>query len=138
MRKGIAAVLISLVVPGGGQVYNGQVRRGLVPFAAVMAGLTLCTIGAWRSFWGLAAFLLIAITTQVSAAVDAFLEARRRASQNQSSGMGAWARFTIILFAAAALVEAQGLVRARVTERAFIVTAESGAPTLLPRRAHYR
>lgn len=64
-RGGILPALLSLVVPGLGQVWNGQIVKGIVVFGVA---LFLYSGGAW--FFSLA--YLLAVAVHVLAIIDAY------------------------------------------------------------------
>jgi signal peptidase I len=61
-RKPIIAALLSSVTPGLGQVYNGQMIKGIIFFCATNLLIVLLSFtGLQFSFYGLAAFIMLAL-----------------------------------------------------------------------------
>lgn len=87
IRKPWIAGVLSLVIPGGGQIYNGNLRAGfLVPFLVCLIGYNKLTDIA---LWGLGWFAFIAIT-QIAIYIAVFIHAvcgaRNAASVRVSRG----------------------------------------------------
>lgn len=77
-RNPIAALVLSLLVPGLGQMYNGQLARGMSLLAAlVLAAIINRNSGLATTFHGFCLGILIGFALQLSVAVDALLGARR-------------------------------------------------------------
>ena len=78
-RKASVAVLLSILMPGLGQMYNGQLRKGLAFYLlANTAGIFLCGVaGKSLSLVLLASALLVQFSIQLTAAIDAGKTARR-------------------------------------------------------------
>ncbi len=61
-RKPIIAALLSSVTPGLGQVYNGQMIKGIIFFCATNLLIVLLSFtGLQSSFYGLAAIIMLAL-----------------------------------------------------------------------------
>jgi hypothetical protein len=67
------ALLCSVLLPGLGQIYNRESKKGLVIFACA---LTLGIVGSWFSGFNRFAMLLALLLLWVSAASDAYLMAK--------------------------------------------------------------
>ena len=75
----VVALLLSALVPGLGQVYNRQIKKGLIIFGSALAlALLSYWLGGFNRFAAALAFLLL----WVSASVDAYQGAK-------TSGQGA-------------------------------------------------
>jgi signal peptidase I len=84
LKKGIAAFLLSLVTPGLGQVYNGQLRKGIFGIIGLYGILLLSTaIGLIHSFNGLIVHLIVSLSAFVYLLVDAVLTAVRQVKLGQ-------------------------------------------------------
>lgn len=79
-RKVWVAVLLSLLLPGLGQMYNGQLRKGIAFYLwTSVAGIFLfAAAGKSQSLVLLAAVLLVQFSIQLAAAIDAGITARRK------------------------------------------------------------
>ncbi|MBI4964824.1 MAG: signal peptidase I [Desulfomonile tiedjei] len=80
-RNPLWAGVLSLVVPGLGQVYNGQVLKGVVFYVTLdlfilVAGLS----GLLFNLWGLVAFLAFPFILSAAAIVEAVMTSRRLGS----------------------------------------------------------
>ena len=78
-RKGFIAFLLSLVLPGLGQIYNGQPKKaiiffGLLLFIPLLFGLSRGT----TFFYGLLTFAAVMLTLRIYILVDAVRNARRQ------------------------------------------------------------
>ncbi|MFO0355767.1 MAG: signal peptidase I [Sphingobacteriaceae bacterium] len=78
-RKGFVAFLLSLFLPGLGQVYNGQLKKAVICFSLllffpIVFGLTR---GA-TTFYGLMTLLVIEILLRLYTIIDAIKYARRQ------------------------------------------------------------
>jgi signal peptidase I len=78
-RKTWVAALLSLVMPGLGQLYNGQVRKGVAFYLSVtiLGHLLYLSAGKLHSLLLFASAFLVAITIQLTAAIEAGRTARR-------------------------------------------------------------
>jgi signal peptidase I len=77
-RNPFIAALLSLLVPGLGQIYNGKGTLGLVFFLISIALPFLWGVSGWpRHFTGLVAFVIAAIVFWLSIVVHAFIQAPR-------------------------------------------------------------
>jgi hypothetical protein len=68
-----AALLCSVVLPGLGQIYNGESKKGLIIFACEIG---LGVLGSWFSGFNRFAMLLALVLLWVSATTDAYHMAR--------------------------------------------------------------
>lgn len=78
-RNGFIAFLLSLLLPGLGQVYNGQFKKGAILFgllflSPIIYGLTIDSI----SFYLLFSFVTIEILLRLYSSIDAVIYARRQ------------------------------------------------------------
>jgi signal peptidase I len=77
-RKILWAAILSLFVPGLGQVYNGQLAKGLVFWVAQLAlVLMLVGLGLILTFYGCALFAIFVILICLGAFIEAIVTARR-------------------------------------------------------------
>jgi signal peptidase I len=77
-RKPIVAFLLSLLLPGLGQVYNGQLVRGIAFHAIILASLVVTgSSGAYHTFRCAVLAALFEWALQLSVVVDAVMGARR-------------------------------------------------------------
>jgi len=98
-RNPFIAALLSLLVPGLGQIYNGKGALGLVFLLISIALPFLWGVSGWpRHFTGLVAFALAAIVFRLFIVVHAFIQARRiRETELKTyQTTGAYAFFIII------------------------------------------
>ncbi len=77
-RRPAVAALLSLLLMGLGQIYNGQLRRAVVFYALdILAAVAVATITTFLlSFHGVM-ILLIFVGIRIFAVIDAFIGARR-------------------------------------------------------------
>lgn len=69
----IIALLLAVIVPGLGQIYNGESKKGLVILASA---LSLALLGYWISGFNKLAAVLALMVLWVSAAIDAYKAAK--------------------------------------------------------------
>jgi signal peptidase I len=75
-RKPSIAALLSLVLPGLGQVYNGEPGRGLVAYLSLPLLVILAFFFVLGTFPGLVIFIVLAVLLYLGIAADAALRAR--------------------------------------------------------------
>ncbi len=77
-RKPIIAAILSSVTPGLGQVYNGQIIKGLSFFLATNLFVVLLSFtGLQFSFYGLAALILLSLFFWLFIVLEAFFAAKK-------------------------------------------------------------
>ncbi|UQA76634.1 signal peptidase I [Sphingobacterium siyangense] len=78
-RNAFKAAVFSLVFPGLGQVYNGQIKKGILYFALSYLIPVIFAVTRWAtSFAGMVIFLTIAISFLLFMVVDAIINAKRQ------------------------------------------------------------
>ncbi|MGE8428406.1 MAG: signal peptidase I [Sphingobacterium sp.] len=78
-RNAFKAGVFSLVFPGLGQVYNGQIKKGILYFALSYLIPVIFAVTRWAtSFAGMVIFMTIAISFLLCMVVDAILNAKRQ------------------------------------------------------------
>jgi len=78
-RIPLIAALLSLVTPGLGQLYNGQILKGLFYFLVFFLGpIILVLAGLQSQFYGLVLILLLSIGLWLFIMGEAFFSARRK------------------------------------------------------------
>jgi signal peptidase I len=71
------AFLLSLVIPGLGQLYNGNLMKGLLLLVGFWVGLAVLVVSHIAyTFYGLAALALLAYGGRLVIALDAHIEAK--------------------------------------------------------------
>jgi len=133
-RKVWVAALLSLLLTGLGQLYNGQLRRGLIFYllGEVVGSILLMVAGMPLSLLLMAAVLLGQLSIKVVAIVDAGLGARRIGDDFRPARynrplvyLGTYLVFGVLLSAAFS-----GYLRENVVQ-AFKIPAKSMEPSLL-------
>ena len=78
-RNPVIAGVLSLVIPGLGQLYNGQIKKGIIFFCAdFLLPILLFLIGIQRQFPGLVALVLFMICLWVFIIGEAFFTALKK------------------------------------------------------------
>jgi len=78
-RIPIIAAALSLVAPGLGQLYNGQILKGIIFFLAILLIPTILFLaGLQGQFLGLAAILIFTFCLWLFVIVEAFFAAKRK------------------------------------------------------------
>lgn len=72
-RNSVLALLLSLILPGLGQIYNREIKKGLVIFACC---LSLGLVGYWLAGLNRITAALALLIVWISAVVDAYKVAR--------------------------------------------------------------
>ena len=130
VRRPWLAALLTLIVPGLGHVYVGQVRRGLSLWAAL---ILVVIVSAWSGlldhFWGLVAMVVLVVGAYLYTLVDA----ARRARSMETFEPGRWQRWWVYAgFVLCAAVVVRPLVRIVVPVQSFAIASASMEPTLQP------
>ncbi len=130
-RWGIALVL-SLLFPGWGQIYNGQFRKALAIWGGwIVANLCAIALGLPLTFPGLLAMLLAAVAFYVFVSLEAVISARRLNLQPRRSTPNR--RYTFLGLTAIVYTLSFFVVSAsrRFFFQAYKIPAGSMEPTLL-------
>ena len=135
-RIPIIAAALSLVAPGLGQLYNGQILKGIIFFLAVLLiPAILFLAGLPGQFLGLAAILIFTFCLWVFIIVEAFIAAKGK-QEVVLKGYNKWYLYLLIIV----LLNGTDLIPGNpaanfVSEvfgfRAFKIPAGSMEPTLL-------
>jgi signal peptidase I len=133
-RKGWVAVALSLALVGLGQMYNGQLRKGVVLFLLAYAAPCLLFLISGRSLRPAFFALLIAlcVTIQIAAAIDAWRHARSIGSHFRPARYHRFSvyLFTYLLFGLLLSGALSNYVKDNVVQ-AFKLPSASMEPTLL-------
>ncbi len=79
-RKPFLAAFLSFIMPGLGQVYNAQLKKGAIFFSIVfLVPIVLAIPGLYKSFSGMLLVLILEILFTIYIIVDAFRYARNKA-----------------------------------------------------------
>lgn len=129
-RKPWLAAALSLVVPGLGHVYVGEVRRGLRLWSALLAIPILSSwFGVLSHFWGLVGILLVWGGLYLYILMDA--SSRARALESFEPGPDQrWTVYVgVVLFAATVV---SPMIRVVLAHQSFLVPTVSMMPTIVP------
>lgn len=74
-KEPVISIILSLIVPGLGQVYNTHVKKGIVIFIAYLVSIILVYL-AWSNFIGFC-IMVIPLAIWLYGMFDAFSEARK-------------------------------------------------------------
>jgi len=132
IRRGSIAFVLSIVVPGLGQIYNGQPLTGILLAVALIsftffAGL----LGLLHAFGTAVAYTIVLWSFQLAVAIHAAVVAVRQVKDNKLPTR-TWRSYAV----AAALIVAIALVGLTFLDgilgvRAYVVSGESMSPTLI-------
>jgi signal peptidase I len=77
-RKPILAAILSFITPGLGQLYNGQLKKGLIYYLVIflLSGILAMT-GLQYQFYGLLALIICGISAELVVSAEAFFAARK-------------------------------------------------------------
>jgi signal peptidase I len=77
-RKPILAAILSFITPGLGQLYNGQLKKGIVFYLLIfLLSVLLAVTGLQYQFYGLLALIICGISAELVVSAEAFFEARK-------------------------------------------------------------
>lgn len=134
-RRPIVAALLSLVLPGLGQLYNGMPRRAVIFYAVNFAGylalMALTSSAALRSgttFMLAAGLLVLGVCFYLFAILDAYAGARRT-GELELRRYNRWYVYVLLAAVSAGLNVTVDLSPALA--RSYRLPAQSMAPTLL-------
>jgi signal peptidase I len=131
IKNGLAAFLLSVLTPGLGQIFNGQLWKGVFSYGGLLGFLLLSTaIGLTHSFMGMTIYLILSLSAYVFVLGEAVFTAVQQARMDHRP-LHTWrsyvAGLTLLLIAVFA-------VRPNIPEivavRAYKITADSMLPTL--------
>jgi signal peptidase I len=132
IKKGLAAFLLSILTPGLGQVYNGELLKGIFGLAGMLGLLLLSTaVGLTHSFSGLIVHIALVLSAYVFLLGDAIFTAVRQVRMNQRP-MHTWRSYLVglsLLSISAVSLSASASDRV-LGVRAYKMTADSMLPTL--------
>jgi signal peptidase I len=132
-RKPIAAAILSLIVSGLGQVYNGQLTKGIVFFSLACIWSLLPLTGIQYHFYGWISLLAIGILIGLFIAGDAFFSARRLKEIHLRS-FNKWYYYLLII----ALVVSTDILTRDFSKKnirgtkAYRISSATMMPTLIP------
>ena len=127
-RRPVVAAVLSLVVPGVGQLYNGEVAKANALYLGTFVVGALWLLGVTgKYFWGLVVTLALMLLLRLWTVTDAAVVARRR----RIVPAHAFSRWPVLVTVAVALAAPPPLlVRAQVV-KSFYLPSGSMEPTLL-------
>ena len=132
IKKGLAAFLLSLVTPGLGQVYNGQLLKGILSLGGLLGLLLLSTaVGLAHSFNGLVVHNILILSAYVLLLADAVFTAVRQVRMDQRP-THTWRSYLVglTLLLLTILVLSDSIPDKIPGVRAYKMTADSMSPTL--------
>jgi signal peptidase I len=135
-RIPIIAAALSLVTPGLGQLYNGQILKGIIFFLAILLIPTILFLaGLQGQFLGLAAILIFALCLWVFVIVEAFFAAKRK-QEAVLKGYNKWPIYLLIILLTIGICLFSGGFEANFANevlgfRFYKIPAGSMEPTLL-------
>jgi len=125
-RSPYRAAAASLFIPGLGQLYNGEVRKVRMVWAAgLVVVLVVSLTGAMERFWGMVLVMVLGAALVFGALVDAVRTARSLESYTPKS-FNRWFVY-VGVFAVVALA---GFPRSMIDAKALRIPSESNQPTL--------
>lgn len=128
-RKPFVALFLSLLIPGWGQLYNGQVKRGA--FLYVMMYVLLLIWGITRLstlFWGMVILVGLEIILRIYAMGDAYQGAKKR-QDYQPKAYNTWYTQLLLLVGYVVfvnMIEVKDIIRVE----SFKIPTPSSEPTI--------
>ena len=103
-RRPVLAGLLSFLAPGLGQLYNGELKKGIV-FFLIVTGLIIIPLlaGVLSTFYGLLLYGAVRLLCFFTVIIDAFLSARRIKAITPKS-YGKWYYYILIFILHTALI----------------------------------
>jgi len=132
-EKPIAVFLVSLFVAGLGQVVNREPWKGLgFAASAPLFSFLAARLGAYRTFRGLVAAIVLVFAWRAWICVDAFRGARQRrtSSVSPSPSLAVLGISGALILAITILASTSYFVRESMNFRAFKNASDSSCPTL--------
>jgi signal peptidase I len=127
-RKPLIAALFSLLAPGLGQLYNGQLNKAVITFVSMLL-MPVMALLLKLSFWVIPLLLIMIIAVYAFAVLDAFIMARRLKTYELKPFNKTYVYITIVIIT---LGISQFVdLKSFVGIRAFIVDGPAMAETLL-------
>jgi signal peptidase I len=132
-RKGWLAGLLSFLLPGLGQFYNGQGKKGLIFFAVLFLAspVSACVLKNGVGVPFLSALLLGVVAFKLFVIVDAVINARRIGEEFKPRRYNRWYVYLGLFALYVALSASVSLYVRNNVAQAFKVPASSMEPTLL-------
>lgn len=135
-RIPVIAAALSLVAPGLGQLYNGQILKGIIFFLAILLIPTILFLaGLQGQFLGLVAILIFTFCLWLFMIVEAFFSAKRK-KEVVLKGYNKWSIYLLIILLMNGTYFIPGDFTANFTSevlgfRVYSIQAGSMEPTLL-------
>lgn len=128
-RSPWVALLVALLAPGLGQIYNDQIRKGLLFMASVyLLTFLFALIGVLNSFYGLVAFVVFEIGFRIYIVYDAIKVAKTSEVEFPIPGKLLRLKWTLAL----TIVVVTGLLNLKTITgyQSFIIPTTGNEPTL--------
>jgi signal peptidase I len=132
VRKGTAAFLLSILTPGLGQIYNGQLWKGVLAFAGLLGFLLVSmAVGLAHRFVGLIVHIMLGFSIYMFVLGDAVVAAVRQVRMDRRP-VHTWRSYALaISLLLITIFGVPGKVPGRIPGvRAYRMPAESMLPTL--------
>ena len=128
-RRPILALLLSFLTPGLGQIYNGQAKRGIVLYSAVLLlAILLSFTDLYLNFHGLILSLAVLVGFSLFVMLDALYNAIKL-KEVTIKKYNQWYFYLIIILLQSFLITP--LTKAVLPLKAYKIPASSMEPTLL-------
>jgi hypothetical protein len=86
IKNGMAAFLLGVLTPGLGQIFNGQLWKGVLSYGGLLGFFLVSTaIGLIHSFKGIAIYLILSLSAYVFVLGEAVFTAVRQAHGSSTS-----------------------------------------------------
>lgn len=126
-RRRILAGLLSLFLPGLGQIYSNQIAKGIIWAAIIPVWIFLSSaLGLLHGFRGLVLCLAVQLIFQFFAAADAWRSTPQPAEKSHRAS-----RFAGVALAGVCIVAADYGATRLVTTRMYKISAGSMTPTII-------
>lgn len=136
IRKPWLAGLMSVLLPGFGQLYNGQPTKALLlaMFAFLVGGLLVSGLMLYTPLhppYNVALPMLVALAVLVAIVRDAMRTARQQGDRYELTSSNKWYAYVSFAILCAFVLQPTGSKLIRYMTQAFRIPAGSMAPTLL-------
>ena len=126
-RRPIIALVLSLLTPGLGQLYNGQIKRAAIFYLVGLSVITILILtGMLSTFWGMIFCLAIGIGFLLFVMIDALYNASRL-KEIQIRFYNRWYIYLIIVLISSFVVNP--LIKSSIPFKAYKMPAGSMEPT---------
>ena len=130
-RKAILAFLLSILVSGGGQLYNGQLKKALLIFFGLLTYVICINIlGIKNSFWAFSVAIIILVLLRLFFAIEATLVAQK-SKEYELKSYNKWYVYLVIIVLGYFASSVGEIIASKSRYILSIIKSDSGYPNIL-------